>query len=219
MFRDRTEAGQLLAKKLIQYAGSENAIVLGLPRGGVPVAFEISRQLHRPLSILLVRKLGVPGQSELAMGAIAAGGIRILDRAMIRQLGITEEEVGSAIAEEEQEMRRREQTYKVSHSNIQLRGLNVIVVDDGIATGSSMLAAIQVLRVQQPAKIIVAVPVAPPHARQEIEALAHEFVCLRVSEYFPAVGSFYRDFSQVDDEQVCRLLALSSTDSAQSSQT
>src|SRR5215475_6573841 len=117
MFRDRTEAGQLLAKKLIQYAGSENAIVLGLPRGGVPVAFEISRQLHRPLSILLVRKLGVPGQSELAMGAIAAGGIRILDRAMIRQLGITEEEVGSAIAEEEQEMRRREQTYKVSHSN------------------------------------------------------------------------------------------------------
>jgi putative phosphoribosyl transferase len=217
MFRDRTEAGQLLANKLSQYAGFENTIVLGLPRGGVPVAFEISRQLHLPLSILLVRKLGVPGQSELAMGAIAAGGIRILDHAMIRQLGITEEEVASAIAEEEQEMRRREQAYKGPHLNI--RGLNVIVVDDGMATGSSMLAAIQVLRSQQPAKIIVAVPVAPPQARQEIEALAHEFVCLRVSEYFPAVGSFYRDFSQVDDEQVCRLLALSANDSTQSPRT
>src|SRR5215469_18487878 len=121
MFRDRSEAGQLLAGKLARYADSKETVVLALPRGGVPVAFEIARKLHLPLDILLVRKLGVPGQAELAMGAIAAGGIRILDRAMIRQLGITEEEVGSAIAEEEQEMRRREQTYKVSHSNIQLR--------------------------------------------------------------------------------------------------
>ena len=210
MFRDRTEAGQLLAKKLAVYADRRDAIVLGLPRGGVPVAFEIAQELHLPLDILLVRKLGVPGQAELAMGAIAAGGIRILDQAMIRQLGITEEELASAIAEEEQELRRREQMYCSSKSRIPLNNLHVIVVDDGIATGSTMLAAIQVLRSQQPAKIIVAVPVAPPHARQEIEAPGHEFVCLRVSEYFPAVGSFYRDFSQVSDDQVCRLLALNS---------
>jgi putative phosphoribosyl transferase len=208
MFRDRTEAGQLLAKKLAAYAGRKDAIVLGLPRGGVPVAFEIAQELHLPLGILLVRKLGVPGQAELAMGAIAPGGIQILDHPMIRQLGITEHELASAIAEEEQELRRREQMYKSPHSRIAVNNLHVIVVDDGIATGSSMLAAIQVLQSQHTAKVIVAVPVAPPHARQEIEALAHEFVCLRVSEYFPAVGSFYRDFSQVDDEQVCRLLAL-----------
>jgi len=210
MFRDRTEAGQLLAKKLTVYADRRDAIVLGLPRGGLPVAFEIAQELHLPLDILLVRKLGVPGQAELAMGAIAAGGIRILDRAMIRQLGITEEELASAIAEEEQELARREQMYCSPKSKIPLNNLHVIVVDDGIATGSTMLAAIQVLHSQQPAKIIVAVPVAPPHARQEIEAHGHEFVCLRVSEYFPAVGSFYRDFSQVSDDQVCRLLALRS---------
>jgi len=209
MFRDRVEAGQRLAKKLALYTDSKNTIVLGLPRGGVPVAFEIAQELHLPLDILLVRKVGVPGQSELAMGAIATGGTKILDRVMIRQLGITEEELTSAIADEEAELRRREQIYRRSPSSVLIRDLQVIVVDDGIATGSSMLAAIQVLRSQQPTKIIVAVPVAPPHARHEIELLAHEFVCLYVSEYFPAVGSFYRDFSQVDDEEVCRLLASS----------
>jgi putative phosphoribosyl transferase len=207
MFRDRAEAGQRLAEKLKPYADRKDAVVLGLPRGGVPVASEIAQELHLPLDILLVRKLGVPGQAELAMGAIATGGIRVLDRTMIRQLGITDEELASAIAEEEEELRRREQIYKGTRSSPAIRNLQVIVVDDGIATGSSMLAAIEVLRSQQPARIIVAVPVAPPHARREIEAVAHEFVCLRVSEYFPAVGSFYRDFSQVDDEEVCRLLA------------
>ena len=208
MFRDRTEAGQLLARKLAVYADRSDTIVLGLPRGGVPVAFQIASELHLPLDILLVRKLGVPGQEELAMGAIAAGGIKILDREMIRQLGITEQELTNAIFEQEQELQRREQLYKSLDSKIAVNGLNVILVDDGIATGSSMLAAIQVLSSQHPARIIVCVPVAPPHARQEIEVVAHEFVCLRVSEYFPAVGSFYRDFSQVDDEQVCRLLTL-----------
>jgi len=211
MFRDRSEAGQLLATKLASYAGRTDTVVLGLPRGGVPVAFEIAQELHLPLDILLVRKLGVPGQSELAMGAIGPGGIRVVDHVMIRQLGITEEEIAATIREEEEELQRRERFYRNYRPPVAIRGLNVIVVDDGIATGSSMLAAIQVLRSQQPAKIIVAVPVAPPHARSEIEALAQEFVCLRVSEYFPAVGSFYRDFSQVDDQEVCRLL----TDSAQ----
>jgi putative phosphoribosyl transferase len=209
MFRDRTEAGQLLARKLTSYADSKDTIALALPRGGVPVAFEIAQQLHLPLDILLVRKLGVPGQSELAMGAIAAGGIQVLDQIMIRQLGITQDELASAIREEEEELRRREQIYSKCRPSIAISSQNAIVVDDGIATGSTMLAAIQVLRSQQMAKIVVAVPVAPPHARREIEAVAHEFVCLRVSEYFPAVGSFYRDFSQVDDEEVCRLLAQS----------
>jgi len=209
MFRNRSEAGQLLAKKLASYADRNDTIVLGLPRGGVPVAFEIAQELHLPLDTLLVRKLGVPGQSELAMGAIGPGGISILDHVMIRQLGITEEEVASTIREEEEELQRREQVYRNYRTGAAIRNLSVIVVDDGIATGASVLAAIQVLRSQQPARIIVAVPVAPPHARREIEAVAQEFVCLRVSEYFPAVGSFYRDFAQVDDQEVCRLLASS----------
>jgi putative phosphoribosyl transferase len=214
MFRDRTETGQLLARKLASYADRKDTIVLGLPRGGVPVAFEIAKELHLPMNILLVRKVGVPGQPELAMGAIAAGGIKILDRLMIRQLGITEEELGAAITEEEQELQRRAQMYN-AQSSMAIANLQIIVVDDGIATGSSMLAAIEVLRTQRPAKIIVAVPVAPPHARREIETVAQEFICLRVSEYFPAVGSFYRDFSQVDDEEVCRILASASQSFAQ----
>lgn len=208
MFRDRSEAGQLLARKLTHYGGSKDTAVLALPRGGVPVAFEIARQLHLPLDILLVRKLGAPTQPELAMGAIAAGGIHILDRVMIRQLGITEEELATSISEEAAELQRREQIYQSCRSNVTLSNQNVIVVDDGIATGSTMLAAIQVLQSQQTAKIIVAVPVAPPHARREIESVAHEFICLQLSEYFPAVGSFYRDFSQLNDEEVCRLLTL-----------
>lgn len=209
MFRDRREAGQLLAQKLASYTDRNDTVVLGLPRGGVPVAFEIASELHSPLDILLVRKLGVPGQSELAMGAIGPGGVKILDHVMIRQLGIADEEVAATITEEEEELKRREQIYASCRPLVSITGQNVIVVDDGIATGASMLAAIQVLRSQQPARIIVAVPVAPPHTRSEIEAVAQEFVCLRVSEYFPAVGSFYRDFSQVDDQEVCRLLTYS----------
>lgn len=206
MFRDRSEAGHLLAGKLARYSGSKDTIVLALPRGGVPVAVEIARRLRLPLDILLVRKLGAPGQSELAMGAIAAGGIQILDRVIVRHLGITEEELAATIHEEEREMQRREQIYRHCRAGLTISGRSVIVVDDGIATGSTMLAAVQVLRSQQAARIVVAVPVAPPRARREIGAVAQEFVCLRLSEYFPAVGSFYRDFSQVSDEEVCRLL-------------
>jgi putative phosphoribosyl transferase len=209
MFHDRSDAGQRLAKKLTAYADRKDTIVLGLPRGGVPVAFEIAQELHLPLDVLLVRKLGVPGQTELAMGAIAMGGIKILDHALIGQLGIADQEVASTIAQEEEELRRREQAYRDQQFNRTFANLQVIVVDDGIATGSSMLAAIQVLRSQQAAKIIVAVPVAPPHAESEIKAVAQEFICLQVSEYFPAVGSFYHDFSQVEDEEVRILLARS----------
>jgi putative phosphoribosyl transferase len=209
MFRDRSDAGQRLAKKLTAYADRKDAIVLGLPRGGVPVAFEIAQALHLALDILLVRKLGVPGQPELAMGAIAAGGVKILDHALIRQLGITDQELAAVMAQEEEELRRREEIFGTGKSSVQLAGRQVIVVDDGIATGASMLAAIEVLRAQQAARIVVAVPVAPPHAQNEIEEVAQEFVCLRISEYFPAVGSFYRDFAQVDDDEVRSLLARS----------
>ncbi len=202
MFRDRSEAGLQLAQKLTKYAERKDAIVLGLPRGGVPVAFEIARELHLPLDVLLVRKLGVPGQAELAMGAIAAGGLTILDRVLIQQLGIPEEQVASRIAEEKGELHRREELYQKRHQWVSLADRCVIIVDDGIATGASMLAAIQVVRSQHPARVVVAVPVAPPHAQREIEVLVDEFVCLRVSEHFPAVGSFYRDFSQVSDEEV-----------------
>jgi putative phosphoribosyl transferase len=206
MFRDRTDAGQHLAKRLIGYGNRDDVIVVGLPRGGVPVASEIAQQLHAPLNILLVRKVGAPGQAELAMGAIAPGGIRILDHQLIRDLNIGEQELASIIAKEEGELLRREQFYKNVRGAIEIKDRRVIVVDDGIATGSSMLAAIRVLRSQAPARIIVATPVAPPHAEREIKRVVDEFVCVHVSEYFPAVGFFYRDFSQVEDEEVRDLL-------------
>lgn len=214
MFRNRSEAGQLLARKLAHYADSRDTMVLALPRGGVPVASEIARQLHLPLDILLVRKLGAPGQPELAMGAIAANGIRVLDRAMMRQLSVTEDELASTIREEEEELRRREQIYQHCRAGVTIRGWNVILVDDGIATGATMLAAVQVLQSQQAGRIVAAVPVAPPHAQREIQAVAQEFVCLLLSEHFPAVGAFYRDFSQVSDEEVCRLLTKSANGSS-----
>jgi putative phosphoribosyl transferase len=209
MFQDRMEAGRLLAERLTTYAGRSDAILLGLPRGGVPVAFEIAQKLHLPLGILLVRKLGVPGQPELAMGAIAGNGVKVIDRTLVREFGITEKELASVIEREEIELRDREQIYGKVHSGMALEDRCVIVVDDGIATGASMLAATQVLRAQHPARIVVAVPVAPPRAQQEIAASADECICLCISERFPAVGAFYRDFSQVDDDTVCDLLARS----------
>jgi putative phosphoribosyl transferase len=207
MFRNRTDAGQRLAQRLIGYANREDVIVLGLPRGGVPVAFEIARQLRVALDILLVRKVGAPGQPELAMGAIASGGITILDHQLIRQLNISEQEVALTVAREQEELQRREQLYKDVRRVREIRDRYVIVVDDGIATGASMLAAIEVLHSQKPRKIIVATPVAPPHAEREMKTVVDEFICLLVSEYFPAVGFFYHDFSQVKDEEVRSFLS------------
>jgi len=207
MFYDRADAGLRLAKRLIGYTNRDDLTVLGLPRGGVPVAFEIARQLHAPLDILLVRKVGVPGQPELAMGAIASGGITILDHQLIRHFNIGEQELASILAKEEEELRHREHLYKHVHRDDVIKDRCVIVVDDGVATGSSMLAAIRLLRSQKPAKIIVAVPVAPPHAEREIRMVVDEWICLIVSDYFPAVGFFYRDFSQVGDEEVRSLLS------------
>lgn len=206
MFRDRVDAGQQLARRLMDYAEREDVLVLGIPRGGVPVAFEVAQALHAPLDILLVRKLGAPGQRELAMGAIASGGIRILDQELIADLGITEEQLAEAIADQEAELRRREQLYRGVRPDIPVQGKIVILVDDGIATGSSMRAAIDALRSLQPRKIVVATPVAPSRADDQINGVADKFVCVLKPEWFFAIGEFYERFPQVEDAEVRALL-------------
>lgn len=206
MFRDRRDAGQRLAAHLLSYANRKDTIVMALPRGGVPVAFEIAQRLLAPLDVLLVRKLGAPGEPELAMGAIASGGAKLLDYSLIQALELTEQQLTDVVAAEEAELERREQFYKAARPGIDIRDKVVILVDDGLATGASMLVAIGVVRSMQPKKIVVAVPVSPPHAKQEVEKLAGEVVCLLVTPHFPAVGAFYRDFSQTSDEEVRMLL-------------
>jgi putative phosphoribosyl transferase len=206
MFRDRADAGRQLAKKLANYSNRDDVLVLGIPRGGVPVAFEVAQALHAPLDILLVRKLGTPGQKELAMGAIASGGIRILNQELVADLGISEHQLAEAIAAQEVELQRREQLYRGVRPGISAQGRVVILVDDGIATGSSMLAAIDALRALQPKKIVVAVPVAPASAENQIKPVADEFVCVLKPEWFFGIGEFYEDFSQTEDSDVRELL-------------
>jgi putative phosphoribosyl transferase len=207
MFRNRAEAGQLLAAELAGLKGKPDVLVMGLLRGGVPVAFEIARALHAPLDILLVRKLGVPTQPELAMGAVGAGGIRIIDHELVYDLRISTEILEKTIERQEVELRHRERLYSDVRSSISVRDRVTLIVDDGIATGSSILAAISVLRAQQPKSIIVAVPVAPTRARSKIERVADGFVCLYTAHDFSAVGAFYHDFGQVEDSEVRRLLS------------
>jgi putative phosphoribosyl transferase len=216
MFRNRADAGQRLAARLTEFVNRDDVLVMGLLRGGVPVAFEIAHALHAPLDVLLVRKLGAPGQPELAMGAVAAGGIRILDRKLIQSLGLSHQELDNAIVSQETELRRREQLYNDVRPKVEVRDRIVILADDGIATGASMLAAVAVLRSQQPKKIVVAVPVAPPHAPKEMEQAADRFLCLQIAGNFPAVGAFYGDFSQVEDQEVRRVLLQAARFSAKS---
>jgi putative phosphoribosyl transferase len=207
MFVDRIDAGRQLAMKLARYANREDVLVLGIPRGGVPVAFEVAQAIHAPLDVLLVRKLGVPGQRELAMGAIASGGARILNRRLIAELGVTEHQVAETIADQEAVLQRREELYRGVRSGIPIQGKTIIIlVDDGIATGSSMLAGIEALRTLRPKKIVVAVPVAPTHADADFAGVADEFICLDQPEEFYGIGQFYHDFSQVDDLEVRALL-------------
>jgi putative phosphoribosyl transferase len=206
MFRDRVEAGRQLAARLAGYADRDDVLVLAIPRGGVAVAFEVAQALHAPLDILLVRKLGVPGQRELAMGAIASGGVRVLNRQLIEELGIAPEEQAETIAREEAELQRREQLYRGARPMISVQGKIVILVDDGIATGSSMLAAIDALRALHPGKIVVAVPVATSHADQEMKKAADEFVSVLRPESFFAIGEFYHNFAQTEDLEVRALL-------------
>jgi predicted phosphoribosyltransferase len=207
-FRNRADAGRQLAVRLSGYAGQDGALVLGLPRGGVPVAFEVAQKIHAPLDVLIVRKLGVPGHEELAMGAIATGGIRVLNEDVVRSLQIPERIIDAAAVAEETELKRRERIYRGHKPLWEIGGKTVILVDDGIATGSTMRAAIQVLRKQQPARLVVAVPYAPHSVFDKFEGEADEMVILNSSEAFWAVGQAYEDFSPVTDEEVTRLIEI-----------
>ena len=208
IFRDRRQAGQLLAKSLRRYAKRPDVIVLALPRGGVPVGYEVARALDVPLDVFLVRKLGVPGQPELAMGAIASGGVRVLDAELARRCGVTRAEIDEVQARELEELLRRERAYRGRRPAPEVAGRTVILVDDGVATGSSLKAAIAALRRRVPAAIVAAVPVAPASTVQELSSLADEVVCVDTPVPFYAVGNFYDDFSPTEDEEVRELLAL-----------
>jgi putative phosphoribosyl transferase len=205
-FRDRTEAGKLLATQLTAYTNRQDLIVLALPRGGVPVAFEVARALHAPLDVIVVRKLGVPGQEELAMGAIATGGVRILNRDVVQFLDIPDEVINMIAAQEQQELERRERLYRGDRPAYDVHGRTVILVDDGIATGATMHAAVAALKQRQPARIIIAVPTAAPSTCDEFAAEVDELVCVIRPEPFIAVGYWYQHFSQTSDEEVRSLL-------------
>jgi putative phosphoribosyl transferase len=205
LFRDRREAGRYLASKLSAYADRPDVIVLALPRGGVPVGFEVARALHAPLDVFLVRKLGVPGRKELAMGAIASGGVCVLNE-VVDALGITEEDIADMVAREKEELQRRERLYREDRPAPDVRGRTVILVDDGLATGSSMRAAVIALRKRQPARVVVAVPVGAPESCAELQTEADETVCAATPRPFHGVGIWYDDFSQTTDEEVRELL-------------
>jgi predicted phosphoribosyltransferase len=207
LFRDRADAGRFLATKLMTYANRPDVLVLALPRGGVPVAYEVARTLRAPLDVFLVRKLGVPGHEELAMGALATGGLRVLNEDVVQALGIPEEVIASVVARERQELERRERLYRDDRPAPEVRGRVVILVDDGLATGSTMRAAVAALRQQRPARIVVAVPVGSPETCAELNAEADEAVCARTPEPFYAVGLWYDDFAQTTDDEVHDLLA------------
>lgn len=206
-FRNRTEAGQLLAERLLAYARDPNAIVLALPRGGMPVGCEIADKLELALDVFVVRKLGVPGQRELAMGAIASGGVRVLNQDVLRAMPAAAARVADVTALETREVERRERDYRQGRPAPELQGRVVILVDDGLATGATMLAAIAALRQKDPAKIVVAVPVCPPETLGEIKRVADETVVLFAPDWFRGVGQFYDDFTQLSDETVRDLLA------------
>jgi predicted phosphoribosyltransferase len=206
-FKDRSEAGRLLADKLQVYAGKPEVLVLALPRGGVPVAFEVAKALGAPMDVFLVRKLGTPGQRELAMGAIASGGVRVLNDDVVNLLGISDEVIARVAAEEQEEMRRRERAYRQDRPPLDLKDRTVILVDDGLATGSTMQAAVAAARQLKPARIVVAIPVAPPSTLDEFKREADEVVCtLAPDQPFDGVGRWYLDFSQTTDDEVRELL-------------
>ena len=206
VFADRFEAGRLLAARLSEFARS-NAIVLALPRGGVPVAFEIASQLHLPLDVFLVRKLGVPGQPELALGAIASGGLRVLNQDVVREFSLSPQAIEAVAAREQVELERREREYRRNRPALDITGRAAILVDDGLATGSSMRAAARALRLRQPSEIVAAVPVAAPEVCAAVALEVDRMVCLEQPERLMAVGQWYRNFNQVTDEEVYRLLA------------
>ena len=206
-FHDRHDAGRQLARRLGEYAGRDDVLVLALPRGGVPVAAEVADALDAPLDVFLVRKLGLPGREEFAMGAIAMGGVQVLNQDVVRHFGVSAAQVAAVVAEEQAELERRARLYRGDRPPPALAGRTVLIVDDGLATGATMRAAVQALRARGPARIVVAVPVAAPEACEEFRHEADDAVCALTPERFEAVGLWYEDFSQTSDAEVRRLLA------------
>ena len=204
-FRDRRQAGRVLAELLEEYRGRENLLVLALPRGGVAVGFEVAHALQAPLDVFIVRKLGFPGHEEYAMGAIASGGVRVMNPSS--GTWVPAKAVAAIVAREEAELIRREQLYRAGRPAVSAQGRTVIVVDDGLATGSTMRAAVQALRQQRPARLVVAVPVGAPETCEQLRSEADEVVCAATPRPFQAVGLWYREFPQATDEEVHDLLA------------
>jgi putative phosphoribosyl transferase len=205
IFKDRVEAGKILANKLSKYA-AEDPLVLGLPRGGVPVAFEVAKALKAPLDVYIVRKLGVPGHEELAMGAIATGDVRVLNESVIGPLQISQEAIETETKREKKELKRRERVYRSGRSPLNLANRTVLLIDDGIATGSTIKAAIAALKKQKAAKIIVGVPVAPSSTIEELKNEVDDVICVSTPDFFIAISVWYDEFPQTTDEQVRELL-------------
>lgn len=205
-FRDRTHAGRLLAERLEHYADQDGVLVLGLPRGGVPVAFEVARELEAELDVFVVRKLGVPGHEELAFGAIASGGVRVLNEEVVTALDIDDETIARAAAAEGAELQRREREYRGDRGRLELSGRTVVLVDDGLATGSTMRAAALAVRGSGPRRLVIAVPVAAEQTCAELRSEVDELICAYMPAPFHAVGLWYEDFGQTSDEEVRELL-------------
>jgi putative phosphoribosyl transferase len=206
-YADRHEAGRALGRELQRKLGSRvDVIVLALPRGGVPVAFHVAEALGAPLDVFIVRKLGVPGHEELAMGAIASGGVRVLNEDVLRYVPVPQAKIDEVAAREQRELERREKSYRGARPPLDAKGRTVIIVDDGLATGSTMRAAVRAVKALEPASVIVAVPVAARQTCHEFRSEVDDIVCLRTPEPFDAVGLWYRDFSQTEDEEVHELL-------------
>lgn len=206
VFEDRRQAGKQLAQRLTKYAGRSDVAVLGLARGGLAVASEVAKALNAPLDVFVVRKLAVPGYLELAMGAIASGGVRVMNEEVVRSLGITDDQIQTIAAAEQKELERREHEYRAETERLAVSDKIAILVDDGLATGASMRAAVEALRRQHPGRIVVAVPAAPASVCQEFQGAVEEVVCLITPQPFFGVGAWYRDFSQTTDREVRILL-------------
>lgn len=206
IFRDRVDAGKQLAKALQRYKGQKDGVVLALPRGGVPIGYEIAKELGLPLEVFIVRKLGVPGQEELAMGAIASGGVRVMNESIVNTIRIPRWMIDEVLQREMQELERRQRQYSGTSKPIDLEGKIVILVDDGLATGSTMKAAIKAVEKQNPAKLVVAVPVSALSTCREIGGTVDDIVCLKTPVDFHSVGGWYENFEQTTDQQVQELL-------------
>ncbi|WP_013321307.1 phosphoribosyltransferase [Gloeothece verrucosa] len=212
ILENRTHAGQLLTIPLAEYANRSDVLVLALPRGGVPVAFEIAKKLHLPLDVCLVRKLGVPGRKELAMGAIGAGGVRVINQEIVGWLNISDEIIEQVADSEQIELERRDRLYRENRPFPDLEKQTIILVDDGIATGSTVRAAIATLKQHHPSKIIIAVPVAPPETCQELNSEVDQVICWQQPEPLHSISLWYQDFSQTSDDEVRNLLTLANQD-------